>query len=305
MSVSLTIKPVPKTQNLSVSITLPFTCSAEYISMLRNYTPCAIPLSALAEESAYAFAFYMLLREKMTMGAADSNKYRLDHIACNGHGQNFVISWNTQGTGSSLKRTIVSAFRFAKPNTIFKSYSYCIKLLGGRADRGVFDGLAAKMITSLGKSHILAVGKLAASAASAETKKIILDAALDKLDPGQAPSGTSPEKHEPLPEPLYKISCSSGAAAILVSDYLQLAKVIVHVVDKDVLVQSSNFDTQKNKLKDSSRIEAYFKSKFAKQGDIATSLLAYYANSNAMGTSASIIQLMNSDVVKVIKDSLI
>ncbi len=301
----LTVEAIPKTQNLSISLTLPFECSAEYISMMRSYTPCAVPLSAHAEESAYAFAFFMLLKEKMTMGAADSNKYRLDHIACNGHGRHFVISWNTQGTGSSLKRTIVAAFRFAKPNSIFKSYSYCIKLLGGRADRSVFDALAARMIDALGKAQVFAIGKLTASATTAEFKKGVLDAALAKLDHGVAAASKAvPEKRESLPAPLYKITCSDGAAAILVADYLQLAKVIVHVVDRDVLVQSANFETQKNKLKEASRIEAYFNSKFAKQGELATSLLAYYANSNAMGTGGSIGKLMKADVVKTIKSSL-
>lgn len=297
-NIRLNIVSISKTQNLSVSMTVPFGCSENYISILQNYVPCQAELSEGAEESAYAYALFLLLKEKMTMGAVDANKFRIDHLVCRSHGDSLVIAWNTQGTGSSLKRTIGAVLKYLKPHSIFKGYTNCIRHLGGKADRDVFNYLANKMIDALKSIHFVAVGKINANVKADD----VLVAIGDKFEKGEKESkSAAPEKHAHPAYSTYEIKCSSGAVAVFVADYLMRTKMNIHVCGKSVMVGTPNFDSTKKKLKEKRLIDAYCQTKFEKQGEQANKLFAYYSNSNAFASGENIMHIVN---MKDISDAI-
>ena len=301
-NIHLDLQPIAKTQNLSISLTLPFACCGDYISMLENCVPCSIELSKGAEESAYAFALFLLLKEKMTTGATGANKFRIDHIVCRGHNGHLVIAWNTQGTGSSLKRTIGAVLKFLRPHSIYTGYSHCILHLGGKPVRAVFNFLANEMIKSLEKIHFVAVGKINPNVKAEE----VLLAVFAKFESCKKESdATAPEKHPPIVSNSYTIECPSGAIAVLVSNYLMRTKVSMCICDKDVVVFNPNFDTIRKKNKEKRLIDAYVKLNFSKQGDLATRIFAHYANSNALASGHNIMAIVKmTDIAGAIHKAL-
>lgn len=301
--IKLHVISVAKTPDLSVSLSIPFHCSKDYISILKSNYPYSGAISAGAEEAAIAFALYHLMLEKMVRAPLEISKHKISHITCAAHGKYFVISWNTQGTGSALRKTAGTAIKCLKPHSLFQSYSHNIRAIGGKPDRSVFNFLANKMLESINSGvDLVAIGKINPKV----EVKPILEAIQGKLDPGTKVSDSAaPEKRPELESNYHKIECENGVAAILVADYIMAAKVEVRICDKEITVANPNFATKQKQYKENRRIQDYFNAKYSRLGDAATSILAFYANSSAMGYGDTILKLIKEkNIVSIIHKNL-
>ena len=286
-NVQLDTVSIMKVQNLSVSLTIPFYCSPHSIGLLRAFNPClAGEVYEGYHEGALAYSLFLLIREKLIGSAVDGSRSRVDHVVCAAHGNDFVISWNTQGTGTMLRKVTGIALGALLPNSLYSRYSYCIKLLGGKADRAEFDYLAGKMIDAIDSSvHIVAVGKINTNT----DLKALLATAFGKFSKSKKVSGKAPEKHPPHSEAPAALKCDTGASAIIVADYISHTVPMVQVCGKHINIFAGNWGSKHQSLKDKERIAKYCKVKFDKLGAEAGPRLAYTANSGAMGSGSSIL----------------
>jgi hypothetical protein len=292
--INLDVVVLPKAYNLSVSLTIPFDCASEYISLLMGNNACEMKSSSHykgMEESSLAFALFHIIREKLCGSPLEVARSKVDHVTCSCHHNTFVVSWNTQGTGSALRKTIGIVLKCLAPNSLFSRYSHNIKLLNGKADRAEFNCLANKMIDGINKNiHFVAIGKINPSTDFSG----LLKTATNKFSSSSKSSANdckSPEKHPENKTEWSKLSCSDGTSAIVVADYIHHKGFGLRICGSEITIYSKSWGSKLESLKQKDSIKGYVSTKYDKLEDLAGSFLAYRANSNAMGNSSAILGL--------------
>jgi hypothetical protein len=294
-NISLDIIVHPKVHNLSVSLSIPFTCSPESISLLFGNNPCESDdgrcntLHVLSEESAIAFALFKLIQEKLCGSPLEVARSKVDHVVCAAHDNSFVVSWNTQGTGSALRKTLGVVLKCLAPNTLFARYSNNMKVLGGKANRTEFNYVANKMIEGLAKQiHFVVVGKIKADT---DFKALLETAAKKYSSSSKSPAGESkaPEKHTEYKMDWPKLTCSDGASAVILADYISHQGFGLCLHGRHITIYSHSWNSKRDALKKKDRISGYVDAKYKKLGDTACLFLAYRANSVAMGAGSVIL----------------
>jgi hypothetical protein len=290
---------LPRVHNASVSMTIPFKCSPHYIRMLFGEV-CHIDAKEELESSALAAALFHFIKIKFTGSPADAASHKVDSMTCAAHGENFVISWNTQGSGTAIKKTIGTALKNLKPGSLFTSYSSYIRMLGHKPQRPQFLMIANKMIAAINSSiEFVIIGKFSASL----TQKVIYDGVVNKFQKSDKLEGAAAiEQREKFEINYPFLKCSNGAEAIIVSEYIRHNKIATVVCGSEVAVYSTSIDTVKSKLGDSAKIKDYVKNKITKLGEIAPQLIAYHANSSAYGAASDILKLFKEDKFAAILD---
>jgi hypothetical protein len=309
--IELDIIPLSKAHNLSVSVTIPFACSAECVLLLLGNNPCESDkglcntLHHGSEESALAYALYKLVQEKLCGSPLEVARTKVDHVSCASHHNSFVISWNTQGTGSALRKTLGVVLKCLLPNALFSRYGHNMKVLGGKVDRSVFNHLANKMIDGLNKKiHFVAVGRI-----KEDTDfKSLLETACGKYSESKkspANECQAPEKHSEHKLDWPRLKCSDGSCAVVLADYIQHKGIGLRVEDKEVVIYSRSWGSKREALKKSNTIASYVSAKYKKLDKLAGLFLAYYANSVALGDGHTIVQLSkHNDPLNIIKKNL-
>jgi hypothetical protein len=292
--IELDVVILPKIYNLSVSVSIPFECSPEYISLLMGNNPCEMKLSSHyngLHESSLAFALFNLVREKLCGSPLEVARSKVDHVSCASHQNSFVISWNTQGTGSALRKTIGIVLKCLSPNALFSRYSHNIKLLNGKADRAEFNYIANKMIDGINKHiHFVAVGKINPSTDFSG----LLKTAVNKFSSSSkslSGDSKSPEKYPENKIEWNKLTCSDGTSAIIVADYIQHKGFGLRICGKHIIIYSKSWNSKLESLKQKDSILSYISAKYDKLDNLAELFLAYHANSIAMGNSSAILGL--------------
>jgi len=293
--IQLDVVVLPKVHNLSVSITVPFLASSESITLLLGNNPCenddgrCSTLHRGAEEAALAFALYRAIKEKLMGSPLEVARCKVDHVSCAAHENNFVISWNTQGTGSALRKTIGVVLKALQPNALFSKYGYNMKILGGKTDRAEFNYLANKMIEGITKSiHFVAIGKIKADS---DFSSLLKTAANKYVASSKSPASecTAPAKHPEYKQDFPKVNCSDGVAAIIVADYIHHQGFGIRICGKSITIYSGAWNSKRDALKKKDRIGAYVGSKYSKLKDHAGLFLAYMANSTSMGSGSAVL----------------
>jgi hypothetical protein len=292
--ISLDVFVLPKVHNLSVSVTIPFWCSPECVAILWGNNPCESDegrcntLHKGSEEAALAFALFSHIREKLSGSPLEVARCKVDHVTCGAHDNEFVVAWNTQGTGSALRKTIGVVLKCLAPNALFSRYSNNIKVLGGKVDRAVFNYLANKMIDGINKSiEFVAVGKIKADADFKELLSVAANkySASSKSGAGdtQAPETHSDHKGEfPL------LTCTNGSAAIVVADYIHHQGFGLRLCGRHITIFTKAWGSKHDALKKKDRINGYVAAKYEKLDKLAGLFMAYRANSAAMGSASAI-----------------
>jgi hypothetical protein len=295
--ISLQVAVLPKVHNLSVSVSIPFWSSPECIALLWGNNPCESDegrcntLHKGSEEAAIAFALFSLVREKLCGSPLEVARTKVDHVSCAQHDNHFVIAWNTQGTGSALRKTLGVVLKCLAPNALFSRYSNNIKVLGGKVDRAVFNYVANSMIDGISKSiDFVAVGKIKADS---DFKGLLETAANKFISSKKSPAGDSsaPEKHSDHKPDFPQLSCSDGAAAIVVADYIHHQGFGLRLCGRHITIFSKSWGSKREALKKKDRISGYVAAKYDKLDDLASLYLAYRANSAAMGSASAIMNI--------------
>lgn len=304
-NISLDVLVLPKVHNLSVSVSIPFGCSPEYLALLMTNNPCEStkecqqPMYKGLEESAIAFALFKLVQEKLCGSPLEVARTKVDHVCCNVHGDMFVISFNTQSTGSALRKTIGVVLKCLAPNTLFSRYSHFVKLLGGKASRPEFNYVANQMITGLTKNiHFVVVGKIKADA---DFKTILEVASKKYVSSTKSNAGESKiaEKRSEHKTDWPILNCTNGSNSIVINDYISHSGFGTRLCGNKITIFSNQWASKRDMLKKKDRINGYISTKYDKL-ESPNLFLAYVANGNCLGSGNSILGLKSIKPAEVI-----
>jgi hypothetical protein len=229
------------------------------------------------ERACMAYALFELVKEKMVGSPLEISKTRVSTIRSNALNGKFMISWNTQGSFSMLRKTVGVFLSCLAPHKLYSKYAENCKLMGCKADRSVFNKLANEMSTAINKGiKIAACGKI----------KITLPKLKDLLSKvvGKCPKQeqvkdvSEPPKHSDFSTdtPFVK---ASGIDAIAVADYISAKSggMAVCVCDNKVYVYNKSWETKRNALKKANRINDYVRQKYTALKDEFPCVFAYMA----------------------------
>lgn len=308
-NIHLVLDIAKKTPDLAVCLSIPFKASPYSLKKLVCNNPSAEPeLQPKSEEAALAFAVYECVRDQFIATPLEATKSKVSRMSCKVLNGQLNIYWNTQGTGSALRKTLSLAFKCLNPSKMFAKYSENMKFLGGKANREHFNYCVKLMNEGIKKEIcIAAVGKINTNEAKL---KEIVEAAVVKLPALEMPSAketSAPEKRDCSAKEFPSVKVADAASCIVVADYIRSNSNGMNVESHDGIVEiyNDNWESMHNKIKDANRINNFCKSKYEKLGDAFVQLLAYHSLVNQFADASSVGKLLKSKVKAVDAKALI
>jgi hypothetical protein len=229
------------------------------------------------ENACLGFALFELVKEKLIGSPLEISKTRVSAVRCNSLNGKFLVSWNTQGSISMLRKTVGIVLSCLNPHKLYSRYAENCKLLGCKADRSVFNKLANEMAAAITKGVKIAVcGKIKIVPAKL---KDLLSKVVKKCPKQETAKDTaSPPKHEAcsMDMPFVK---ASGIDAVVVADYISAKSggMSVCVHDDKVYVFNKSWETKHKALKKANRVNDYVRQKYEKLKAEFPCILAYMA----------------------------
>jgi hypothetical protein len=259
-----------------------------------------------SEEAALAYAYYEAVRNKFVGSPLEVAKSRVSRIDYNAQNSKFMISWNTQGSMSMLRKTIGLALSVINPHKLYSKYAVNIKNLGGKADRDVFNFVANKMVEAIKKGvKIAAVGRIKVDG---EKLKDLLTK-VDKKQPKLiTEKGTKPDIHENFTHSFPSIK-ASGISAAVTADYVRSQGMGVSVLGSEIIVYNKSFESKKKIFKNATRVKNYVGQKYEKLKTDFPCIFAYLCITQSLCdccTATSIIKTKPtaSSMVSIIQKTL-
>jgi hypothetical protein len=264
-----------------------------------------------SEMAALVYAIFEQIRDKLVGSALELSKSRVSNVSCSAIHNNFVIRWNCQGTGSSLRKTCGLAASCMNPAKLFSKYSENIKFLSGKTgSREHFNYCAKKIAESIKKGvTIAAVGKI-----NLDKDKLgeILKVVGSKFPDIEVPKEIeTPPKHEGHVQVHYPLVKASGFAAACVADYIRSnsAGMGVQVVNSGVVVYNQSWETKHKQLREDRRIKDYVLKKYERLGAEFPALFAYFATTQGYADGETVAKIIKSkpkpaELVALIKAAL-
>ena len=292
-----------KMPDIAVIMGIHYKCSKINLINLKSNNPTTELVNG-AEESALGYALFESIRDKFIGSPLELSRSRVSRVDCDSLNGKFLISWNTQGSLSMLRKTVGLALSALDPAKLYSKYAENMKLLGGKTDRDVFNYIAGEMISAIKNSvKVVVVGKIKVD--SAKLKDLL--GKVDKKQPKMTtiPKGTKPQKHAECPCDYPHVN-ASGISAVVVADYIKSKSggMGVDVFDGKVIVYNKSWDTKKKSLK-GDRAKDYVKQKYEKlKGDFAC-VLAYLAITQGYADCCTISQIIKSKPTASSMNSLI
>jgi len=306
--ITLVVGQCSKLSDIAVIMGIHYDCSKNNLINLKTNNPTADLLTG-AEGSALGFALYEIIRDKFIGSPLELSKSRVSRVDCDSINGKLLISWNTQGSMSMLRKTIGLALSALDPPKLYSKYAENIKLLGGKNDRDVFNYYANEMIAAIKKGiKITAVGKIKID--SGKMKEL-----LSKVENKQPKSETLP-KGSKAPQhtdcicsyPSIKVS---GIAAIVIADYIRSKSggMGVDVFTDSIVIYNNSWPSKQAILKKSDRIKDYVRQKYEKLGKDFPCILAYMAITQGYSECCTVSSIIKSkptpaNMVELIKKSI-
>lgn len=282
-----------KTPDIAVIMGIHYNCSKINLIHLKSNNPTTELLNG-AEESALGYALFETIRDKFIGSPLELSRSRVSRVDCDALNGKFLVSWNTQGSLSMLRKTISLALSSLDPAKLYSKYAENMKLLGGKSDRDVFNYLASEMMDSIKKEvKFVVVGKIKVDS----TKLKVLLGKVEKKQPkiSTVPKGSKPPKHADFPcdYPHVKVS---GIAAVVIADYIKSKSggMGVDVYDGKVVVYNKSWDTKKKSLK-GIRAKDYVRQKYEKLKDDFSCVLAYLAITQGYADCCTVSQIVKTN----------
>lgn len=291
-NLTLVVGICKKVPDIAVLMGLHYDCSKINLINLKTNNPSGELLNG-AEGSALGYALFEAIRDKFIGSPLELARSRVSRVDCDSINGKFLISWNTQGSVSMLRKTIGLALSCLDPAKLYAKYAENMKLLGGKNDRDVFNYLANEMIAAIKKGiKVDVVGKIKVDAA--KLKDLLAKADKKQKSPASVPKGSKPPKHADCPcdYPHVKVS---GIAAVVVADYIKSKSggYGVDVYDGKVVVYNKSWDTKKKSLKGSSAKD-YVRQKYEKLKDDFACVLAYLAITQGYADCCTVSQIIKT-----------
>ena len=213
--------------------------------------------------SAVAISLYNCILKKIGVNVVSMAKHKLGASCCNIVNNNLVMSFNTQGNATSVRKVIVDVAKNLSCST-YSHYSSYMRLLGLRPLREHHDHCLNKLIDGMKDISIFITGKV----------KLDKDKVIDMSErfddniniPSKVSGSSSP--NETGKSCLHENGINvSGYEGVVVSMYVKskvFANVSVH--NKSVIVSDEKFSS--DKIKDNKHITQMFDTKVMKVNDV-------------------------------------
>jgi hypothetical protein len=303
-----------KVSDIGVCLTISYKGISPYClkTLLCNNPPQEPKLMQGSEEAALAFSVFECIRDKMIGSPLESVRSKVSNIKCKSLNNKLVIYWNCQGTGSALRKTLSLAISCLTPHKLYSKYKENMKFLGGSAPKEHFNYCVKNMIDSIKNNiHIVAVGRINIDAQKLD---ILVKSVYNKYPKLESPSDKEikmPPKRECDIKTFPYVKCSSGLACIAVADFINSNSggMGVEVHTGIVEVYNDNWETKKNQINSSKRIEDYVRQKYDKLEDHLGLMLGYYAITKCYADSDTLSKLIlknitSQELKKLIKEAL-
>jgi hypothetical protein len=226
----------------------------------------------------------------------EASKSKVSSFRCEQQKSNFIISWNTQGSMTTLRKTIGLALSCLAPSKLYSKYVENIKMLGGKPDRAEFGYVANEMQVGINKEvSFSVVGKINIDGTKLKkvigsvVKKLASSSMVPKKDTN-APSGV---KHEEQ----YSINAKSATDAIITADYLRSKGFNVNVMGDKIKIHDASWVSKKKTIKKG--ISDFVKRKHDKLKGESSCLLAYMTIVNGSGDCNAVNTLAKSSKLNV------
>lgn len=311
-NVELIVSACKKLPDIAVICGMFYKCDKHCLKQLSQGDPCEEKeLHDGAESAALAFALYELVRDKFIGSPLEMTRSRVSRVECHSLNGKFLITYNTQGSVSMLRKTTGLVLGTLQPSKLFSRYSENMKLLGGKVDREHFNHEANLMCVAIKKSvKFVAAGKIKITAPKLKELLGKVVGKQPKLEVMAAKVVTKPPKREQHKTD-YPIVKTTGIAAVVVSDYIRSKSVGmgVDVSDEGVIVYNHSWATKHKALKKPDRIKDYVRQKYEKLKDDFACVLAYLAITQKWADCCTVHKIVKSkpkpkDMVDLLKKAL-
>lgn len=292
--ITLVVSESKKVSDIIVAVTIPFAgISSGCLKRLKfNYTD-STELVDGSESAAIAFALFETVRDKLTGSGLEIFKNKISNITCYSLDNSFTITWNTQGTGTSLRKTVGIMLSCLNTSKLFTKYSENIKFLsnsGGKKEQ--FNGLSKKFIESIKKSiDVTAVGKINMVMAKLKDIGDALVSKLPEMDIASVKDIAPLPKHAVVASVPYPVILSKGIETAIVADYIRNTSngMAVDITDEGVVIYNYDFEIKHRQIKDAARIKDYIHKKYKKLEDKEelSAIFAYFSLAQGFVTATT------------------
>lgn len=244
-----------------------------------------------SEQSALAYALYLTIRDKMVGSPLEIARSRVSRVDCDAQEGKFMISWNTQGSVSMLRKTLGLAFSAMNPHKLYSKYAVNCKNLGCKADRDVFNHIANSMVDSIKKGiKIAAVGRIKIDSAKV---KDVLQKSEKKLPKISTEKGTKPPSHDKFVHE-FPVIKTTGISSAAVEDYIRSQGMGTASIGNEIIVYNKSFTSKKATLKKADRVKNYVRQKYEKLGSDFPCIFAYLCITQMYCTCCSATSIIKS-----------
>jgi len=278
-NIKILVKQCKRAPDLVVGLCIPFDCCKHCLSQLQANIPmCEGTEECMqADNAALAYAVFNNIKYKLIGSPLETYRTRVSHINCNVQNKHFIISWNTMGSFSSLRKTCGIAASGLNPGSLQSKYIDNIRLLGMKPNRDAFDAAAHAMSKAITESvDIIAVGKVVVDAPKLKIIAEIMSKKLPDMKDNVAPKTKTSRGTKQCELPEYPtIAVAYGVPSVVLADYISAKlKVMVSIEAKDIRIYNTRFGSKLASLKSGI---ADFVGKYEKLGDDLAGTLAYIA----------------------------
>ncbi len=296
-NVELVVSTCRKLPDLAVVCGMFYKVDKHCLKQLRGGEPCEEKEAHDgAESAALAYALFELVRDKFIGSPLEMSRSRVSRVECHSLNGKFLITYNTQGSVSMLRKTVGLVLSTLQPSKLFSRYAENSKLLGVKVDRKHFNHEANLMCAAIKKSvKFVAAGKIKVDGPKL---KEVLDKVVGKqpkLEVAPAKIVAKPPKREAYKQE-YPVVKASGIAAVVVADYVRSKSTGMHVCvhDEGVVVYNHAWESKRKMLKKADRIKDYVRQKYEKLGDDFACILAYLAITQKWADCCTVSQIVKS-----------
>lgn len=259
-----------------------------------------------SEQAALAYALFHTIRDKLVGSPLEVARSRVSRIECYAKEGKFMISWNTQGSVSALRKTIGIVLSTMNPHKLFAKYSTNIKNLGGKANRDEFNYVANQMVDSIKKSiKIAVVGRIKVDAVKLKDILAKVDKKQQKLSHEK---GIKPGPHDKFTHSFPSIK-ATGIASVAAEDYIRSQGMGTAAMNDEIIIYNRSYESKKAAFKKVDRIKTYVRQKYEKLGKDFPCVFAYLSITQKSCTCCSATAILKNkpstgSMVELIKNSL-
>jgi hypothetical protein len=293
-NIEITVSVYKKLPDIGVIAGIHYNCDKQNLVSLKTNTPPA-EITNGAESACVAYALFENIRDSFVGTPLDIVRTRVSRVDCDCINGKFVITWNCQGTGSALRKTMGLYLKHLDPAKLYSKYAENIKLLGGKSDRDVFNYFASEMAAAINNVIKFAVvGKINIDAD--KLKELVSKAHNKQATITKLPKEVSkPDKHSDFVQEYPHIKVK-GIAAAAIADYIKSKSggMGVSVFTDMLVVYNHSWKTKQTALKSADKIKDFISQKYAKIGADFYNVFAYMCITQGYAECCTVTQILKT-----------